>query len=408
MNANRVMVALFGAWIVFEIIIVVIVFIFALDEEPPPTVYVRPTPLPIEPTPTPEPRIGPSAADLRSRGLDILPPVTMPDDNPLTSEKAELGKILFFDRRLSGNGFVACSTCHLPNAGWGDGNALSLGYPGTLHWRNSQTIINTAYQSKLFWGGEKTSLEAQAKSAWTGNIAGNLDPIMAEETLRQIPDYVRRFQEVFGTESPTFDDALRALAAFEATVNSRNVPFDNYLRGNQDAMSDAALRGADLFVGKARCIECHGGPLFTDQSYHNTGVPKNPEFESDPLRQITLRYQHRARGVPEEVYRSADRDLGLYYTTKQDVDKGKFRTPPLREVGQTSPYMHNGVFETLEEVVEFYNEGGGENPNLDPLVRPLGLTADEIADVVAFLDSITGDRIIIQAPDMPEYAVMGP
>ena len=408
MNADRVMVALLGGWTVLTIVLVAVAFVIEFDRDPPTMVYVRPTPLPVEPTPTPEPRIGPTAADLRSRGLDILPPVTMPDDNPLTPEKAELGKILFFDRRLSGNGVVACSTCHLPNAGWGDGNAISLGYPGTLHWRNSQTIINTAYQSKLFWAGEKTSLEAQAKSAWTGNVAGNLDPIMAEETMRQIPGYVERFNEVFGTESPTFDDALRALAAFQATVNSQNVPFDIYLRGNQEAMSDAALRGAGLFIGKARCIECHGGPLFTDQSYHNTGVPKSPDFETDPLRQITLRYQHRARGVPEEVYRSADRDLGLYYTTKQDVDKSKFRTPPLREVGQTGPYMHNGAFETLEEVVEFYNDGGGDNPNLDPLIRPLGLTANEIADVVAFLESLTGDPIIIQQPDMPEYAVMGP
>ncbi len=406
MNANRAGYALLGGWIVFTIAIIVVAFVFALDDEPPATPYVRPTPEPREPTATPEPRTGPTAAQLRSRGLDVLPPVTMPDDNPLTTEKAELGKILFFDRRMSGNGFVSCATCHSANVGWGDGNALSLGYPGTLHWRNSQTIINTAYQAKLFWAGEKTSLESQAKSAWTGNIAGNLDPIMAEETMRQIPEYVERFREVFGTESPTFDDALRALAAFQATINSRNVPFDNYLRGNQNAMSDAALRGAGLFVGKARCIQCHGGPLFTDQSYHNTGVPQNPEFESDPLRQITLRYQHRARGVPEEVYRSADRDLGLYYTTKQDADKGKFRTPPLREVGQTGPYMHNGVFETLSEVVEFYNDGGGPNPNLDPLVRPLGLRPDEVADVVAFLESITGDPIVIQAPDMPEYAVM--
>ena len=408
MDPRRIAFVLFGGWFAFMVVVIVVVFAFALDQEPAPTPFVRATPLPPEPTPTREPRIGPSANDLRSRGLGVLPPVTMPDDNPMTSAKAELGKILFFDRRLSGNGFVSCATCHAPNAGWGDGNALSLGYPGTLHWRNSQTIINTAYQAKLFWGGEKTSLEAQAKSAWTGNIAGNLDPIMAEETLRQIPDYVQRFREVFGTESPKFDDALRALAAFEATVNSRNVPFDNYLRGNQEAMSDAALRGAELFVGKARCIVCHGGTLLTDQSYHNTGVPQNPAFESDPLRQITLRFQYRARGVPEEVYRSADRDLGLYYTTKQDSDRGKFRTPPLREVGQTGPYMHNGVFETLTEVVEFYNDGGGQNPNLDPLVRPLGLTSDEIADVVAFLHSVTGDPIIIQPPDMPEYAVMGP
>ncbi len=408
MNPRRPEYLLFGGWFAFMVVVIVVVFVFALEQEPAPTPFVLATATPPEPTPTRDPRMGPSADDLRSRGLGVLPPVTMPDDNPMTSAKAELGKILFFDRRFSGNGFVACSTCHLPNAGWGDGNALSLGYPGTLHWRNSQTIINTGYQAKLFWGGEKTSLEAQAKSAWTGNIAGNLDPIMAEETLRQIPEYVERFREVFGTESPKFDDALRALAAFQATVNSRNVPFDNYLRGNDAAMSDAALRGSQLFVGKARCIECHGGTLFTDQSYHNTGVPQNPDFESDPLRQITLRFQHRSRGVTEELYRSADRDLGLYYTTKQEVDKGKFRTPPLREVGQTGPYMHNGVFETLTEVVEFYNDGGGQNPNLDPLVRPLGLTTNEVADIVAFLDSITGDPIIIQPPDMPEYAVMGP
>ena len=165
MNADRVIIALFSGWIVFTIAIIVVAFTIEFDRDPPPTVYVRPTPLPVEPTPTPGPRVGPTAADLRSRGLDVLPPVTMPDDNPLTPAKTELGKILFFDRRLSGNGVVACATCHLQNVGWGDGNALSLGYPGTLHWRNSQTIINTAYQSKLFWGGEKTSLESQASSS---------------------------------------------------------------------------------------------------------------------------------------------------------------------------------------------------------------------------------------------------
>ena len=171
-------------------------------------------------------------------------------------------------------------------------------------------------------------------------------------------------------------------------------------------MTDSALRGAELFVGKAGCIECHGGPLFTDQSYHNVGTPRNPEFEDDVLRQITLRYQHRARGVPEEVYRNADRDLGLYYTTKQEEDKGKFRTPPLREVGQTEPYMHNGVFTTLSEVVEFYNDGGGEDPNKDAVLRPLGLEPEEMEDLVAFLESLTGDPIIVQSPELPEYGTL--
>ena len=409
MSARIVITILLTGWMLLHAVVALVAFVFIYESFSPGDYVARPAPVVSRvatPTPTAAPRVGPSAGELRALGLNTLPPVSMPADNPLTDEKAELGKLLFFDRRMSGNGLVSCASCHFPNAGWGDGNALSLGYPGTLHWRNSQTIINSAYQAKLFWGGEKTSLEAQAKSAWTGNIAGNLDPIMAEEILRQIPEYVRRFNEVFGTDSPTFDDALRAVAAFEATVNSRNVPFDRYIRGDEGALSDSALRGAELFAGKAGCIRCHGGPLFTDQSYHNVGTPGNPDFEQDVLRQITLRYQHRARGVPEEVYRTADRDLGLYYTTKQEVDKGKFRTPPLREVGQTAPYMHNGVFTTLSEVVAFYNEGGGTDANKDELIRPLGLTSDEMTDLTAFLESLTGDPIIVQQPDLPEYGTV--
>ena len=314
----------------------------------------------------------PSRDELRTMGLGPMPPVTMPADNPTSEAKVELGKMLFFDPRMSGDGAVSCATCHGATLGWGDGNALSLGYPGTLHWRNSQTIINSAHHPKLFWAGESKSLEAQAKSAFTGNVAGNLDPVMAEERLRQMPEYVRRFNEVFGADSPSFDDALRAVAAFEATIVSRNVPFDRYMEGNDSAMPEPALRGLGLFVGKAGCIECHGGPLFTDQSFHNTGVPPNAEFESSVLRQITLRYQHRARGVPESVYRTADRDLGLYYTTKQEVDKGKFRTPTVREAGQTGPYMHNGVFKTLHRGGRLLRPGRGRRPGQGPAAASPG------------------------------------
>ena len=344
--------------------------------------------------------------ELRAAGLGPLPPIVMPADNPLSADKVELGKLLFFDPRMSGDGAVSCATCHTPQSGWGDGNALSLGYPGTLHWRNSQTILNSAYYRQLFWAGESKSLEAQAKSAWTGNVAGNLDAAMAEERLRQMPGYVRRFKEVFGADAPSFGDALRAVAAFEATITSRNAPFDRYIEGDDTALSSSALRGAELFVGKAGCFQCHGGPLFSDQDFHNTGVPPNAEFESNPLRQITLRYQHRARGVPESVYRSADRDLGLYYTTKRDEDKGKFRTPSLREVELTGPYMHNGAFKTLEEVVAFYNNGGGDDPAKDPVLRPLELTEQEMTDLIEFMLSLTGDPIIVEPPDLPEYEVL--
>lgn len=149
------------------------------------------------------------------------------------------------------------------------------------------------------------------------------------------------------------------------------------------------------------------GPLLTDESFHNLGVPDNEQFETDPDRQIMLRYQNQARGVSEEVYRTVDRDLGLYYMTKRDEDKGKFRTPPLRELGQTWPYMHNGVFFELEEVVRFYNEGGGDNPNKSELLTPLELTDAEIADLVTFLDEgLTGDEIIVDEPEFPAYSVM--
>lgn len=333
-----------------------------------------------------------------------LGPVPVPPDNPITPAKVELGKILFFDTRLSGDGTTSCNTCHTPSLGWGDGNALSRGYPGTQHWRNSQTVLNSAYYAKLFWAGESTSLESQGNAAVTGNLAGNGDPMMIEERLRQVPEYVRRFQEVFGRD-PLYSDALKAIAAFERVVPiSKNVPFDNYAKGNRAALSQKALLGMKLFQGNAGCIQCHNGPLFSDQDFHNLGVPQNPEFQTDPQRQIALRFQHFIRGADEKLYRQADRDLGLYYTTKREADKGRFRTPSLRELKYTAPYMHNGVFASLKEVVNFYDRGGGEDPHKSPLIKPLGLTAEEKEALVSFLESLSGDEIKVNPPQLPEYA----
>ncbi len=335
-------------------------------------------------------------------GLGPLPEVPVPPDNPMSEAKVELGRLLFFDQRMSGDGSTSCAICHVPELGWGSGSAISPGYPGTSHWRNSQTVVNTAYLPKLFWAGESLSLERQAASAWTGNLAGNVDPAMAEERLKQIPEYVRLFDEAFGA-SPNWGDALKAVAAFERTLVNQNVPFDAYAQGNRDALSSQVLRGLALFQDKANCIACHSGPLFTDNSFHNLGVPRSPLYDSNINVQIALRYQHHARGVPEEVYQAADQDLGLYYTTKREEDKGKFRTPPLRYVCYTAPYMHNGVLSTLEEVVAFYNAGGGDDPDKDPLMQPLNLTAQEQADLVAFLQSLCGDEVTVEAPELPLY-----
>lgn len=338
--------------------------------------------------------------------LDPLPQVPQTPDNPTTEAKIELGKLLFFDRRTSGDVSTSCSSCHDPYKGWGDGNPVSKGYPGTVHWRNSQTVVNAAYLKKLFWGGEKTSLESQADSAITGNLAGNGDPVMIEERLAQVPEYVALFKEAFGVDRPTYNLALKAIAVFERTVVTKDTPFDQYLKGNKKALSDSAKRGMELFQGKAGCIKCHNGPLMTDESFHNLGVPKNPIFEDDAQRQIALRFQHYARGVSEDVYRHADRDLGLYYTTKRPQDKGKFRTPPLRYIEYTAPYMHNGVFNSLEEVIDFYNKGGGDDPQKSSLIQPLNLTKQEMADLLEFLKGLSGEEIIMEEPPEPAYAVL--
>ena len=339
--------------------------------------------------------------------LAALPPVPIPADNVITPAKVELGRLLYFDTRLSGDAAISCATCHLPELGWGDGNGVSVGYPGARHWRNSQTVVNSAYLQKLFWAGESPSLETQAESAITGNLAGNGDPIMIEERLAQVPEYVELFTEAFGIDRPAFPHVLKAIATYErAELISDDSPFDRYMRGEQGALSEEARRGLALFQGKARCIHCHNGPLATDESFHGLGVPHNAFFDENILGQVAFRYQHYSRGVDEDLYRGADRDLGLYYTTKRDPDKGKFRTPPLRYLVYTGPYMHNGVFASLDEVVDFYNRGGGADPNKSPLLQPLGLADRERQDLVAFLESLSGTELILDAPTQPRYGVM--
>ena len=338
--------------------------------------------------------------------LGALPEVPQTPDNPTTDAKVKLGRLLFFDRRTSGDVSTSCSSCHDPRKGWGDGNAVSKGYPGTVHWVNYQTIVNAEYLKKFFWGGEKTSLEKQAHSAITGNLAGNGDPSTIEERLAQVPEYVALFKKAFGVERPTYPLVLKAIAVFERTIVTKSTPFDQYMKGNKGALSNSDKSGMELFQGKASCIKCHNGPLMTDESFHNLGVPKNPIFENNAQRQIALRYQHYARGVPEDVYRSADRDLGLYYMTKRPEDMGKFRTPPLRYINYTAPYMHNGVFNDLEEVIDFYNKGGGDDPQKSSLLQPLNLTQQEISDLLEFLKSLSGEEIIVEVPPEPEYVVL--
>lgn len=344
--------------------------------------------------------------------LATLPPPSIPKDNPNTPAKEELGKKLFWESRLSGNGSMPCVSCHLPNLGWGDGGAISRGYPGTKHWRNSQTILNSAYYNKLFWEGNVTSLEGQAPAAAEGAVAGNGDSSVMEMRLRFIPEYVDAFLKVFGTEWPRINDAWRAIAAYQRTVvtDAKQVPFDRWLAGDKKALTESQQRGMTLFNGKANCIQCHNGALVSDQKFYRLGLPEHPGFRDDPLLQITHRWEHYQKGVPEGQYRNAPTDFGLYYQTKNPKDIGKFRTPSLRELKYTAPYMHNGVFTTLAEVVDFYNAGGGKDADKSPLLKPLGLSSAEKIDLIGFLEALSMDKPLLHDdPKLPgDYKPLAP
>lgn len=298
-----------------------------------------------------------------------LPPVPVPTDNPITDAKVELGKKLFFDPRLSGNNWISCATCHNPSMGFTDGLPRMLGGPSAKEGgRNTPTIINSAYNLSQFWDGRAATLEEQALGPILNPDemnAGTLDALVKE--LSEIPGYVNAFKEVFGT-GVTAEGIAKAIATFERTIIFADSPFDRYVLGEEDAMSDAAKRGMELFLGKAECILCHNGPNFTDNQFHNIGVPA-----AGPLKE----------------------DLGRYNVTKKEADKGAFKTPTLRNITETGPYMHNGFFPTLFEVVQFYNGGGGRTENKSPLIHALHLTPQEVKDLIEFMKALTGERVRI-------------
>ncbi|MSR31465.1 MAG: hypothetical protein EXR99_08170 [Gemmataceae bacterium] len=345
----------------------------------------------------------PALAFRKPRPITVLPPPPEPRDNPWSKEKVELGRLLFFEPRLSAEGGTSCNTCHPAHTGYTARTAISMGGAGASHWRNSSALFNVAYFEKYNWDGSRGSIEEQNDGAWSGAVAGNIDPDLAEERLAQAPEYRARFKAVFGEEFPTWANALRAVAAFQRTLNSKNVPFDAYLRGDAQAISGSAKRGYRIFTGKANCIQCHDGALLSDDRFHNLGVPASPDFLNSPNKQITFRFEQASNGVPRSVYDQARDDFGLYYVTKRSEDTGKFRTASLRELKHTPPYMHNGIFKTLSEVIEFYDQGGGRNQNKSPILKRMGLSKEEKLDLQAFLESLSGDPLADKPPPLPPY-----
>ena len=327
-----------------------------------------------------------------------LPPVPIPADNPMTPEKIELGKMLFFDYRLSGDGSRTCVHCHEPDQGWSFKDRQSPAYPTQVERRASMTLIDVAYNKSLIWDGRASGLEKQALGPIQNPLHMNQNLDLLIERLNAIPDYVKRFRQVFGT-GPTPDAIGKAIAAFERTIVTSDSPFDRYAKGNRAALSASALKGLNLFGGKARCILCHNSPAFTDSGFHNLGVPE-ADFLKDPRVLASLRFDAKRMGVPD--YRSLTTDPGRYLVTKLDRDFGAFKTPTLRNVTSRTPYMHNGAFRTLPAVIAFYNKGGGDDPRKDPLVQPLSLTEAEAADLLAFVESLTGELPRIEPPQLPE------
>lgn len=328
---------------------------------------------------------------------DLAP---LPQPPTLKADEVDLGKRLFFDTRLSGDATLSCASCHVPEKAFADGQALSAGYPSTLYFRNTPSLLNTAHKKLVYWEGRLpgSDLPTVVRDHLSEAHFHQADGRLIIERLRQVPEYGESFKKAFGGE-PSYGKVLNALSAYVKSLRSEGAAIDRFLTGDNGALSPEARRGLDLFNGKAGCIRCHQGPMVTDEGFHRLGVPENPEIFEEPLRHITFRRFFKTLGV--EGYSRLSRDVGLYAVTKEDQDKGKFKTPSLREVARTAPYMHNGIFKTLDDVVEFYDRGGDKSG----AVQPLGLTDQEKKDLVAFLDSLSGKEMAVEPPLQPEYQV---
>lgn len=297
--------------------------------------------------------------------------VPHPDDNRFSPERRALGKLLFFDPRLSGTGDISCATCHDPALSWTDGRARAVGATRVPLERRTQTVLNTAYAAALFWDGRAETLEQQALAPI--EAAGEMGlPLPAmRQRLNALPGYRARFARAYGADSITPELVAKALAQFQRTLNSTPAPFDRWAAGNDRAIDESAKRGFVLFNGKASCASCHGGWRFTDDSFHDIGVPG---VDSG-----------RARLVP-----------GV------EVLEFAFKTPTLRNVAERAPYMHDGSERTLDEVVALYDRGGRvRRASLSPFIKPLGLTAQERRDLVAFLRTLSSPDTVAAPTRFP-------
>jgi len=271
-----------------------------------------------------------------------LLPLEWPKDNPYSAEKVSLGRLLYFDKRLSKDDTLSCASCHSPEHGYTDGAPNSEGIHGQHGNRSAPTVLNRASSLAQFWDGRAATLEEQAKGPIANPIEMGNTHVDVIAKINAIPGYPPLFQKSFGSPEVTIDNMAKAIATFERTLLSGNSPYDQYKAGRKAALTPAQVRGLDVFVNKAKCDQCHEGINFTSNSYHNLGVGTD---QPNP-------------------------DPGRFEVTKEPTDWGAFKTPTLRDVARTAPYMHDGSLKTLDEVVEFYDKGGKPNKNLDEKIKP--------------------------------------
>jgi cytochrome c peroxidase len=299
-----------------------------------------------------------------------------PADNASTAPRVELGKALFFDPRLSGNGTVSCASCHNPSLGWSDGLRTGVGINGSVLGRATPTVVNTAYNTQFMWDGRKKSLEDQALGPMKTPEEMKTDMLGAIVMLSSLPGYKAMFAAAYPGEAISEDTIAKAIAAFERTVISKDSRFDRWVAGDRSALSKQEWRGYQVFAdpAKGNCAVCHKAPNFTDNGFHNIGI----------------------------AHPQGKEDVGRYAQRKVAVLKGAFKTPTLRDIELTAPYFHSGSAATLMDVVEHYARGGDDRSNISSDVRKLDLNAAEKADLVAFLKTLTGPTRSVSLPVLPQ------
>ncbi len=320
---------------------------------------------------------------------------------PLDRARLELGRQLFHESRLSGDGSRSCASCHAPAHAFADGDALSRGYNHVGHFRNTPSLVGLRLKSRLMWDGryEAADLKKVVAEMLFSPVTMNGDPGIVVERVRQLPVLMDAWRRLHGVNAPpTIEGIVQAIADYAGAHDGGDTPVDAALRGDVSKLSPQAIEGMRLFNGKAACVRCHSGPALSDGRAHRLRVPENAEVLRDPERTIALLQHHANHGSPDPMAERSD--TGRHAITRRASDRGRFATPSLRGVARTAPYMHNGVLPTLSSVVEFHNRGGGAGSEL----QPLGLDARERAALVAFLESLSATTAAGEAPTSHDYA----